>query len=353
MNEDWTLRSSNPHTMQSDHPLTNVPFTRLLSPDAPRMAYRRRVEEAKSVVHWGQRKLLLSEIEFLVSADVGGCVVVYAGAAPGTHLRLLVSLFPSHTFVLVDPAPFSRLPKSKRIHIRQCMFTDALAAELRREFSDQRLLFISDVRTSDPLFHAAEDSVERIRNDMVSQARWHLILRPFRSLLKFRLPYTPGCTEYFKGDLLLPVWGPATTTECRLSVATDPGIQLYDHAHHEQKMFHFNTIARVALYPHAVCGCGIDHCYDCTAEVTILGAYLRCMRRRPVTPESIAKLSASISAGISTRRTLAHGNLDPELKTKVMRRQRWRDGIPRYDEVQKIASCVAFTAQHHPYSSGP
>jgi hypothetical protein len=118
------------------------------------------------VLHWGQRKLLMSEIAFLMTmrccpkpsevvvppsspeADgvasvvstvlsagdgrlgtgcdrpdcsvvscthehAAGCTrkrnvawLVYAGAAPGTHIPALAALFPGVHFVLVDPAPF-------------------------------------------------------------------------------------------------------------------------------------------------------------------------------------------------------------------------------------------------------
>eukprot|EP01113_Clastostelium_recurvatum_P023757 TRINITY_DN2832_c0_g1_i3.p1 TRINITY_DN2832_c0_g1~~TRINITY_DN2832_c0_g1_i3.p1 ORF type:complete len:258 (+),score=73.19 TRINITY_DN2832_c0_g1_i3:51-824(+) len=82
-----------------------------------RTPYQRRQGEAKTVDHWGQRKLLLSEIEFLsrfASASAAGpssssssssssMVVVYAGAAPGTHIPFLQRLFPRLRWILVDP----------------------------------------------------------------------------------------------------------------------------------------------------------------------------------------------------------------------------------------------------------
>ena len=58
---------------------------RILTPDAPRESYYSRRHELKSVVHWGQRKLLLSEIEFLTIFSAPGDVLVYAGAAPHLH----------------------------------------------------------------------------------------------------------------------------------------------------------------------------------------------------------------------------------------------------------------------------
>jgi hypothetical protein len=60
------------------------------------------------VNHWGQRKLLLSEIEFLTDwAPLDrDSIVVYAGAAPGTHIAFLAEMFPRLSFVLVDPSEF-------------------------------------------------------------------------------------------------------------------------------------------------------------------------------------------------------------------------------------------------------
>lgn len=57
-----------------------------------------------------------------------------------------------------------------------------------------------------------------IARDMDAQQRWLHILRPLGSLLKFRLPWADGVTEYLAGAVALPVWGPPTTTESRLIV---------------------------------------------------------------------------------------------------------------------------------------
>jgi cap2 methyltransferase len=335
--EKW--RTLNPHTQQAEHPITNIPFTRILAHDAQRKVYRRRTDESKSTVHWGQRKLLMSEIEFLLLTltNKKKCVVIYAGAAPGTHVRILADMFPYHTFILVDPAPFTVRPEKGRIIIRQEMFTDDLAHKLLAQHSTKstRLLFISDVRSCDPDFHPEHIHNERINADMNAQAGWHGILRPFKSMLKFRLPYTPGKTEYLRGDVHLPVWGPPSTTECRLVVhAHSPGTIIYDHTEQEEKMFFFNTVTRSALYNHPVvsCGCGIDHCYDCTAEVAILGEYLNKIHPGDACEKTVAWLSELISSKISAERTLAHKNPDREQKIKIIRKNQWPDGIPSYDK---------------------
>jgi hypothetical protein len=91
----------------------------------------------KTVIHWGQRKLLLSEVEFLTLYGHLSSVVVYAGAAPGTHTGYLARLFPQHRFVLLDPAPFT-VRETDRILCRNELFTDDVA----REFAGKGVLFI-------------------------------------------------------------------------------------------------------------------------------------------------------------------------------------------------------------------
>ena len=49
------------------------------------------------MLHWGQRKLLLSEIEFLTLYAAPGDLVLYAGAAPGGHIPYLARPLPTPT----------------------------------------------------------------------------------------------------------------------------------------------------------------------------------------------------------------------------------------------------------------
>jgi cap2 methyltransferase len=236
-------------------------------------------------------------------------------------------MFPEHRFVLVDPAPFTVQADGRHIIIKQCMFSDELANELKEEYAGERLLFVSDVRSTNP-DRSQEENAERIKMDMEAQASWHTIMQPQKSMLKFRLPFTAGTTSYLRGEIFLPVWGPQETTECRLVVDTDAVYVDYDHTEHEQRMFYFNTVTRPALYNHGVRGCGIDGCYDCTAEVGILSAYLG----PHATTLAIAGLSADISNSIAHgRRTLASPNVDPDVRRRVIRRNQWVGGRPTYE----------------------
>ncbi|BBI30265.1 poly A polymerase regulatory subunit [Acanthamoeba castellanii medusavirus] len=265
----------NPHVAQCDAPPTNIPFSRILAPDATRMPYRRRRGEDKSVIHWGQRKLLMSEIEFLTryGHTSSSRTVVYAGAAPGTHTNWLADIFPDLKFVLVDPNPFVAQP-TDRVEIVKDYFTD----ETAQKYAGQSVLFISDVRTAN-WREQDENAVEKhVMHDMLAQQRWVEIMKPSMSMLKFRLPYPDregcqGSTEYLDGEVFLPVWGPQTTTETRL-VTPGTAKRQWDHTVYEQQMFFFNTQVRVGLYDHDVRAVGLDRCYDCTSEVRVLREYL-------------------------------------------------------------------------------
>merc|ERR1711998_244277 len=117
--------------------------------------------------------------------------------------------------VCVDPAPFT-LSSSDRVEIRQELFD----AKIAKEFSDrdtyEHVLFISDIRTADPDLMDEQEIDGKIRDDMQMQQEWHLLMRPARSMLKFRLSWEKGITNYLDGDVHLPIWGPTATTESRL-----------------------------------------------------------------------------------------------------------------------------------------
>lgn len=339
---------TDPHCRQNMSSMLNPPFHRTLTQDCGALPYHRRTDEFKSVIHWGQRKLLMSEIEFLTmcqedhSTHAVHTTVVYAGAAPGTHIPALGQLFPAVNFVLVDPAPFSIKP-SDGITIIQDLFTDELAQGLAESLKPaEQILFISDIRTADPTMHTLDESEERIRKDMDNQRRWHKILGSVRSMLKFRLPWDKGHSEYLDGSLHLPVWGPQTTTECRLvTVKDDPcRTKVYDHERYESQMFFFNMVARTALYTHSVRALGMDRCYDCRAEVEILKNYV--LRASPWdAPEpakldqDLAKMSEWISRVISKNRTLAHGNPDKVQRINAIKRRQYPGGVPAYEKKQK------------------
>jgi cap2 methyltransferase len=318
---------------------TDIEFHRLLLPDAPLREYRRRRGELKTVIHWGQRKLLLAEIEFLTKFGVPGATVVYAGAAPGTHSQYLIELFPELKFVLVDPAPFSsKLTEGPRCLLRQELFTDDVAQEYAGR---DKVLFVCDIRSCDYTLISDPKVEDKVLEDMQAQQRWHDIIQPIKSLLKFRLPWKPGCTEYLAGDVYLQAFGPTTTTETRL-VPHGHGRVMWDNKKYEAQMFYFNTVTRVARYAHSMPvgrpGYGLDYCYDCRAEVQILSEYLR--KYNPELQgvhlrDKFCEMTCRCSRENDFSRTLMDANSDPDEKTAGIRSRQWIKGRPAYYDAKR------------------
>jgi len=337
-NNKWNDINSNPHIFQvKENPEANYTLNidekliRILPSDFPKLKYRRRKEEVKTVIHWGQRKLLLSEIEFLtLYGDLSPTkTVLYVGAAPGTHIKYLSTLFPNLNFILIDPAPFSIEEKElPQIKIERKLFTD----EDAKKYSEKKVLFICDVRSADWSQMTEEETEACVLNDMKCQEIWHNIMKPAKSMLKFRLSWKPGKTLYLKGDIYFPIWGPITTTESRL--IPSEGQCEYDNTTYEQQMFFFNTVTRVTLFDHKVNGEGIDHCYDCSAEVHVLNQFFLKVEKIEENSAEIYKkisdMSKKISRSCARDRTLASPNLDPGHRKAVIIRRQYINGIPAY-----------------------
>lgn len=284
------LYLSNPHLQQVaacrlplQRQLLFTEQDRILNIDtAPRAPYQRRTEEIKTVVHSGQRKLLIVEVEFLSRFYQPNDVVVYAGAAGGSHQDILASMFPQLLFLLYDPNPFSVQPTAQR-EIYQDFFTIQTAQQLAIRFKQEgrRILFLSDVRRVDRSLPELEQQ-NLIVSDLQEQKVWLEILQPAASLLKFVMPYplpgVPEKIEYLNGTIFLQPWVGPTSTETRLLVLDHRSVKEYDVKQYEEVLFYHNQITRATYYeaidgvPPAQTGC---HCYDCSAELFVLYEYAR------------------------------------------------------------------------------
>jgi hypothetical protein len=332
-------------------------FSRTLQDDHPRGTYRQKVEGFQTtIIHWGQRKLLMSEIEFLTligPEKLQNSIVVYAGAAPGTHTLFLTTLFPQvDKWILVDPARFDEsLTNKQNIELVNNIFTDVLAANIHTQYSNKSIYFVSDIRTADSNKQNNVEVEQRVHSDMIAQSQWHNILKSRRSMLKFRLPWDigaqslPPSLEYLAGDVYLPVWGPTSTTESRLITHEWDGIgtaptKVYDNKKYEEQMFFFNRFLRPSLYHHPIQAQGIDNCYDCRAELEILRAYISLFNteRNARTGQvlflnhKIALMSETLSQRISWgKRTLADPNVPTEQRRANIERRQQPHGVPEHE----------------------
>lgn len=270
----YKKKESHPHCAQCDPPIRVWGFKHILEHGSfPRRKYVPSQDgELFSVKPLGQRKLLMSEMQTLLQLDKEQkYTAVYAGAAPGIHTSLLSRLFPNVSFHLYDPMKFA-ISESAQIKIYNDYFTDSHALL----YTDvPNLVFICDIRRT---------TLEAdVWDDMLAQWRWHDIMRPCITSLKFRLPWpgmgvvdASGTVKYLKGDIYLPIWGPRNTTESRLLIdrRKHSGTTIYDCVAYEEEMCYFNRVMRPSIHmQQRVSEGGLDGCYDCTGELRVLSLY--------------------------------------------------------------------------------
>jgi cap2 methyltransferase len=228
-------------------------------------------------VHYGQRKLLMTEIEFLTNTydkykNYKDIIFLYTGAACGLHLRILFRMFPNFTYHLYDKNDFVDFSRINNVKIE--IFKEYFTNELAHKYKDKNVLFVSDIR--DPTLRSSfsESNVydNKIANDMVMQMEWYQIMKPISALLKFRLPWTTPTTTYLDGTIYYQVWQPPNSAETRL--IPNGKIKTYDNKEYEEILHYFNTETRTKSYEHDF-PCHPNDSYDTNAELLILCNYMK------------------------------------------------------------------------------
>lgn len=296
-----------------------VPYERKLLPDARRIKYRRRTNTLKLQLHEGQRKLLLSEIEFLTEHGNKSNTVVYAGAAPGYHINYLTKLFPNHNFHLYDPRKFG-ISKTNKIKLFQQYFTDKDA----QVYAKKDVLFISDIREN--LTPDDNDWEPIVLRNMDAQQKWVEIMEPSMAMLKFRLSWDKETQEYLDGDIYIQAWEGSTSTETRL-YTDGKSKKIYDTKKYEEQLFRFNVITRMQWYPHDITPKevpGIDHCYDCYTEIHILSEYIKKFNHNKTVVEMMHEINKLLKKGIDVA---PHG-LCPDIKNIIEREKCAYEKLP-------------------------
>jgi hypothetical protein len=238
--------------------------------------YYLRTNIFKRALHWGQLKLFLSELEFLTKILLEKpnkkIVFVYAGAAPGHHIKFLHDMFKEIDFELYDPNKFVINDEpGLKTHVQFFMDEDAQYWHDKAKKENLYLAFCSDIRTEP----ATSENV--IRN-MNMQLGWWKIMNPDLSMFKFRLPWEAGKTTYPEGDIYLQAFPGPTSTETRLMVRKNAKIIQYDNKAYESACFHHNIINRELYYDNILGDLslekdGLDNCYDCVSFIKIVEEY--------------------------------------------------------------------------------
>jgi hypothetical protein len=267
----------------------------------------------QSRCHWGQKKLLLSEIQFLTKVcqklntkSLKDYAVVYVGAAHGFHFPILYNLFPELIWLLYDPARFSKEahmhPQKQKVKIFNQFFTDETIKHAKQNAENRKILFISDIRLT--------PDEEAVMKDMISQARWGTDLDADYMLLKYKPPYEDENTKqfktntiddlqinpkyiknpdlkaddktflYLKGDVYIQLFAHIHSVELRLMVEKANGkyeLDTINYGKIEKKMFYFNTSLRTSWntedydFLHYIPG--YDSSIECVMEYNIIKNY--------------------------------------------------------------------------------
>jgi SAM-dependent methyltransferase len=187
----------------------------------------------KCSTHIGQRKLFLTEVQFLTKHPTGVCV--YAGSSPGNKAHYLSNLFPDVKFIFIDPNQFDIMvqPKNKShrtvkhndiIHIHHHFPTQSHTYGENKTIDamteDEQSKLVEFIKTSDHKIFVIEDYmscldakvfkslnptfISDIRSNsstngypldvdiywnMSMMYNWISIMQPVESMLKHRMPY--------------------------------------------------------------------------------------------------------------------------------------------------------------------
>jgi len=152
-----------------------------------------------SISHWGQRKLLFSELtmfEYLIddlnnmnTDDDGRYRIINIGSAKGTHFKILDMMYSGlFSWYCYDPNKFDPILISysqkydAEFYFNNVFFTNKLAKQLYDKGLSKDSIFISDIR-------GGQSSDKDVEFDLKLQMSGIEILQPSISYLKFKLPY--------------------------------------------------------------------------------------------------------------------------------------------------------------------
>jgi cap2 methyltransferase len=239
--------------------------------------YENTYPKPKTVVHWGQLKMLLTTLVFFYKTiyEIDKEIhIIYAGSAIGDNILLLCNMFPNIKWYLIDPRKHNKLlyNHNQVIEIKEEYFTNEIATEYYNRFKNRKykLLFISDIR------EGTED--EKVLLNQESNIKWAKIIKPDYSYFKFRCGYeTDEIYKYYKGKILLQIYAPQSSTETRIMFKKNIRKCEYNIKEYQGKMLYFNRILRPSYYTNNYIQDNniFDHCYDCTYFGKIIKIYIK------------------------------------------------------------------------------
>ena len=241
--------------------------------------YENTYPKPKSLIHWGQLKMFLVTLFFLMKKiDVSDKEVhiIYAGSATGDNILLLCQLFPNTRWYLIDPRKhnkelYKKMENKDQIYeIIEGYFTDKIAEKFNNQFKSRKhkLLLMSDIR------EGTED--DKVLANQESNANWHKIIQPDYSYFKFRCAYESDINyNYYEGTIYLQFYACQSSTETRILFEKELKPCVYNTNEYQGKLLYFNRIIRPSYHKSLIKDNNLfDHCYDCTYFGYIIKNYL-------------------------------------------------------------------------------
>jgi hypothetical protein len=245
----------------------------ILDNDSKFLDYLDRRQRPTTSIHWGQLKLFLSTLQFLLyyAPRSEKVHIIYPGSADGTNINILTRMFPQCYWYLIDPRPHYKAlyNNPKVIEVRDDYFTEDTALEYKNRLKGKFILLISDIRI--------EPTEESIHKTNLMQQEWIRIINPEYSQLKFRPPRTFKKYKYLDGKIYFQIYAAQATTETRLVVKKDAKLIDYDVEDYEGKCYYHNRVTRVSNYKHDIkhSKSYIDNCFDCVSFLLLLDKYVK------------------------------------------------------------------------------
>lgn len=275
-----------------------------------REKYKSSKGERLCIVKFGQRKLLLTLLQFLTICvkkykkkyDKGKLIVLYIGAGDGTNIYAISKMFPKMKFILYDDHFDDILKKRPNVEIHTKLFFIENAEQYVKD--GKNILFLSDIRTN--LIVKDEPTEFDIYNNSLLQLSWIIKIKPLMSHLKFRCLFVDKNwdlddttynlhKEIFKdtltkdelikqlkkkikyniGTIFLQPWTGPSSSETRLVIERDEigKFKEYDNVEYEDKIYSFNKMKHTSLYKDTKCD-NLCDCYDCNLEADIIKKYI-------------------------------------------------------------------------------
>ncbi len=220
--------------------------------------------------HWGQRKLLLTEILFFTLYGRPNMKVIYAGSAPSDHMLFLSEMFPTYHFSLIDPEKWNK--KFQEIHpslggqnfsenvkkyvinskidVYHGFMSDKLSRELGEKYKNDDVLFVSDIRPTniEEISSTIQEREAVVKENMEMQARWYKIIKELNNkdvygMFKYKPIFGIDTTEYLDGELFYQPHARLLSPELRL-ITNKLTSRKYDNRWLEQHLNWFNRVRR-------------------------------------------------------------------------------------------------------------